>query len=75
MGALHEPHPDEPQQPSVGFGACIKWKILLPDLLLRKPPSTTGTKAKYLKPIVTRRLDLYDAGDWRALIADYESDV
>ena len=46
-----------------------------PVLLLRKPPSTNGTKAKHLKPIVKRRLDQHDAGDWKTLLEEYESDV
>ena len=41
----------------------IKWKFLLPSLLLRKPPATKGIRAMELKPIVQRRLNQYDAGD------------
>ena len=44
-------------------------------LLLRKAPSNTGTKASALKPIVQRRFNRYDARDWRGLVADYEDDV
>ena len=38
-------------------------------------PSADGTKAKHLKPIVKRRLDQHDAGDWKTLLEEYESDV
>ena len=31
---------------------AIKWKSILPSLLLRKPPSSKGIKATELKPIV-----------------------
>ena len=35
---------------------AIKWKFLLPILLLRKPPSSSGTRAAALQAIVQRRL-------------------
>ena len=54
---------------------AIKWKFLLPALLLRKPPSANGIKATDLQPIITRRMNQYDSGDWSGLIADYEADV
>ena len=53
----------------------IKWKFLLPALILRKPPSNKGTKAADLKPIIQRRLNQHDAGDWVGLVTDYERDV
>ena len=72
--ALEMPHQNEAQD-KLDLERAIKWKSLLPALLLRKPPSNTGTKASTLKPIVQRRLNQYDAGDWSGLIADYETDV
>ena len=74
MEALRVPHPDEPGH-QLDPEHAIKWKFLLPILLLRKPPSANGTKAKHLKPIVKRRLDQHDAGDWNTLLEEYESDV
>ena len=53
----------------------LKWQLLLPTLLLRKPPSNTGTKAKELKSLTHRQVDQHDSGDWRGLITDYERDV
>ena len=75
MEALNAPHPDEPRH-QLDLERAIKWKFLLPSgLLLRKPPSANGTKAKHLKPIVKRRLNQYDSGDWKTLLEEYESDV
>ena len=34
-----------------------------------------GIKATELKPIVQRRLNQHDAGDWTGLVADFEADV
>ena len=53
----------------------LKWLLVLPILLLRKPPSNTGTKAKELKSLTYRRLDQHNLNDWRGLVADYEKDV
>jgi len=36
---------------------AIKWKFILPILLLHKPPSATRTNAGDLKPIVQCRLN------------------
>ena len=44
-------------------------------MLLRKPPSNTGKKAKTLKPNIGQRLDQHDSGNWRGLIAYYEENV
>ena len=47
----------------------------LPALLLTKPPSGNGTKVNDPKPIVQRRQNQYDTGDWRSLISDYKNNV
>ena len=54
---------------------ALKWKFLLPIFLLRKPPSGSGTRARLLQPIVSRRLAVYNAGDFRGLIIDLEKDI
>ena len=74
MEALRAMHPNE-SCGELDLERAIKWKFLLPILLLRKPPSTNGTKAKDLRPVVHRRLDQYIVGDWRGLVEDYERDV
>jgi len=53
----------------------VKWKFMLPTLLLRKPPSDMGTKARDLKPIVQRRLNQYDVRNWHNLVAELEADM
>ena len=55
--------------------SAIKWKLVLPALLLKKPPSLTGTKAVTLQCIVQQHLNQYKSGDWRGLIVNYEADV
>ena len=51
----------------------IKWIFILPILLLCKPPSATAAEARDLKPIVQRRLNQCDVGDWHSLVADLEA--
>ena len=53
----------------------IKWKFVLPILLLRIPPSSTGTKARDLKLIVQHQLHQYDVGSWRSLVAELKADM
>ena len=71
---LDAPHQNE-SRGELDLERVIKWKFLLPALILRKPPSNKGTKAADLKPIIQRRLNQHDAGDWVGLVTDYERDV
>ena len=51
--ALRALHPNE-SRGELDLERALKWKFLLPILLLRKPPLGSGTKAKLLQPIVSR---------------------
>ena len=59
--ALNTPSPNSARG-ELDLKQSIKWKFLISQLLLRKPPSDTGRKALTPKPIIQRRLDQYDAG-------------
>jgi hypothetical protein len=48
----------------------IKWKFLLPTLLLWQPPSIHGVRGRDLLPIVLRWMKQYDGGKLVGLIAD-----
>ena len=50
-------------------------QMVFPLLLLRKPPSASGIRASALKPIIARRVDVYDRGDLQSLVREYEADV
>ena len=62
-------------QDGLDLERAIKWKFLIPILLLRKPPSSTGTRAAALQAIVQRRLVQYSAGNWKGLVRDYEANM
>ena len=64
---LETPDLNEPRK-QLDLERVIKWKFLLPALLLRKPPLNKGTKASALKPITQRRLHQYDTGNWAGLV-------
>jgi hypothetical protein len=53
----------------------IKWKYALPAILLQKPPTPNGIKAKDLKAIAGRRMRQYEAGNWKGLVEEYEQDI
>jgi hypothetical protein len=53
----------------------IKWKYALPAILLQKPPTPNGIKAKDLKAIVGRRMRQYEAGNWKGLVGEYKRDI
>ena len=74
MLALDTPHPNATRG-ALDLERVLKWKFLLPILLLRKPPSSTGTKARDLKPLIKRQMVQCDSGDWSGLVRDYERDV
>ena len=46
-----------------------------PLLFLRKPPSKGPSRSASLNPVVCCRFDMYERGDLRGLIRDYERDV
>ena len=71
---LETPHQNE-QRDKLNLERALKWKFILPTLLLQNPPLNKGTKAADLMPIVQCRLNQYDARDWAGLVADYEADV
>ena len=72
--ALRAPHPNE-LGGELDLERALKWKFLLPILLLQKPPSGSGTRAKLLQPIVSRHMTMHDAGDFSGLIIDLEKDI
>jgi hypothetical protein len=45
------PHPNK-QRGSLDLARKIKWKFLLPTLLLEKPPAINGMKGRDLLPII-----------------------
>jgi hypothetical protein len=71
--AMLLPHPDDPRN-QLALERRIKWKFVLPALLLRKPPSTDGVKARDLEALVKHRLRLHAEGAFDLLIAEYEAD-
>ena len=73
-GGAPSTHPNK-SHGELDLERALKWKFLLPILLLRKPPSNLGTRAKVLQPVVTRRMAMYDAGDFSGLIVDLEKDI
>ena len=54
---------------------AIKWKFLLPILLLWKPHLAMGTNIRDLKPTVGRQLAMYAKGNLARLIADLDTDT
>ena len=42
----------------------IKWQLLSPALLLRKPPANGGVKASELEEVCIQRLDQWKGGEW-----------
>ena len=44
-------------------------------LILRKPPSSRGIRAKDIKSLMGRRLTQYNEGDWKGLVKDLEEDI
>ena len=54
---------------------CIKWKNLLPMLLLHKPPQQHRINASHLINIVQCRMNMYAADDQQGLVEDYDKDV
>jgi len=51
LETLRAPHPSE-LRGQLDLERVLKWKFLLPAILLCKPPPAKGTKAANLKPIV-----------------------
>ena len=49
--------------------------LLLPFLLLRKPPNTGKTRAKQLDATITKRMQHWSSGRWHILVREYETDV
>jgi hypothetical protein len=71
---LRMPYPNE-RRGSLDLEQKIKWKFLLPTLLLWKPPFIHGVRRCDLHPIVLHQMKQYDGGNWVGLIANYEQDV
>ena len=72
--ALRAPYPNE-SRGELDLKRALKWKFLLPIILLHNPPSGSGTRARLLQPIVSHRMTMYNAGDFSGLIVNLERDI
>ena len=71
---LQAPHPNSSRS-ELQLERRLKWKNILYIIMLRKPPSKSGIKYRDLIPIIRRRFNMYNDGNWRGLVDDYERDV
>ncbi|EJK74866.1 hypothetical protein THAOC_03432, partial [Thalassiosira oceanica] len=62
-------------QRDVDLERAIKMSYLMPNLIWRKPPSSSGTKAAVMQSICRRRLNMACKMDIVGLVRDYERDV
>ncbi|EJK64395.1 hypothetical protein THAOC_14871, partial [Thalassiosira oceanica] len=62
-------------QRDVDLERAIKLSFLMPNLIWRKPPSSSGTKAAVMQSICRRRLNMACKMDIVGLVRDYERDV
>ena len=71
---LQQAHPHE-RRNKRALDRRLKMWLLLPFLLLRKPPNTGKTRAKQLDATITKRMQHLSSGRWHILVREYETDV